>query len=431
MDSPVSDPPSPLQSSTRSRTRGDHSKRSHKDKTSLASTSKELVRLLVHEEQESQDLRNMLHDLTERLKDETQRADNAEQRARELVIRFKEANEGRLAAQQDTARVSEELRLYKLQLENAQREILRAQELLDTVEAQRHEAEEAAARARTTARKLKEEKVVQLAREQGRVEGIREGIERGRVAGYEEGRAEGYSRGRSAAEKELVRNGYMAGEGTETQDVAVAAPPSPSGSPPLQRGNPAFAPPEAIHVHPPPPSTTSPGPPSQRDIRSASVFNMPPSPQHNPPDYLPDGWVPVIDPDQRIRLPPPHEMAPAPYSPRDSPPQLYQQSIPDLAHESPALMIPPPADRHDTYSETDSMTASADARRQRAIRRRKSSDSTSTTFSQFDLTGPPGTSSTRSYSGNNRANVLSAIVEERSSSVAPVSVTFEPDSRWS
>ena len=108
MDSQDSDPPSPLHSSPRSGTRAEHSRRTHKtprdkDKSHLGSTSKELVRLLVHEEQESQELRSLLSNLTERLKDETQRADNAEQRAREIALRFKEANDGRLAALQDAA----------------------------------------------------------------------------------------------------------------------------------------------------------------------------------------------------------------------------------------------------------------------------------------------------------------------------------------
>ncbi|KAI0686502.1 hypothetical protein BC835DRAFT_1420335 [Cytidiella melzeri] len=427
MDSPVSDPPSPLQSSTRSRTRGQNSRRAHKEKSSLASTSKELVRLLVHEEQESQDLRNTLHDLTERLKDETQRADNAEQRAREVVVRFREANEGRLTAQQEAARASEELRLYKLQLENAQREILRAQELLDALEAQKNEAEEAAARARTTARKLKEEKIVQLAREQGRLEGIKEGIERGKSYGYEEGRTEGFARGRAAAAKEFTQKGInsregntiTATDGSMKRNVPLPPPSPPADSPPGHE-NISLPRPEAIQIHPPP-SRTPPGPPLQPDARPVSVYNLPRSPQHTPVDYPPDGWVPVIDGDQRIRLPPPHELAPSPYSPRNSPPPIHLQHTPDLAHESPALMIPPPVDRHETHSDTDSITTSTGARQRRPLRRRKSNDSASTTLSQFDLIGPPVATSARSQYGTSRHNVLSAIVEERSPSIAPSS----------
>ncbi|KAI0089242.1 hypothetical protein BDY19DRAFT_993459 [Irpex rosettiformis] len=422
MDSP---PSSPLQSpstSTRSKTRGEH-RRSHKDnkdKASLASTSKELVRLLVHEEQESQELRNTLHDLTERLKDETQRADNAEQKARDLAVRFKEAHDGRISAKQEAARVSEELRLYKLQLENAQREIVRAQELLDAVEAQRNEAEEAAARARSTARKLKEEKVVQLARDQGRIEGIKEGLERGKGLGYEEGRAEGYARGRTAAAKEFVQRGYVQKNGymsPGTDDAGVrsvpSAPPTPPSDSPPARGQQPLPQSEPIQIQPPL-STTPPGPPP-------SVFNLPSSPQHVPVDYPPEGFIPVIDPDQRIRLPPPNELAPAPYLPGNSPTPAQAQPIPDPARESPALMIPPPIDRTDNYSDTDSIITPTGVRHRRPLRRRKSDDSASTTFSQFDLIGPPSANSARGNYGSTRPNVLSAIVEERSPSVAPSS----------
>lgn len=428
MDSPVSDSPSTPQSSSSSRSRTREHKRSHKDnkdKTSLASTSKELVRLLVHEEQESQELRSTLHDLTERLKDETQRADNAEARARELVVRFKEAHEGRMAAKQEAARLSEELRLYKLQLENAQREISRAQELLDAVEAQRNEAEEAAARARSTARKLKEEKVVQIARDQGRIEGIKEGMERGKNLGYDEGREDGYARGRAAAAKEFVQKGYVRRDGyispgsdsTEMRNVPTAPPTPPAESPPARKEQP-LQPPEPIHIQPPPPSTTPPGPPPQ--MPPLPAFNRTPSP--GPGDYPPEGFIPVIDKDQRIRLPPPFEMGPAPYSPRNSPSQMPAQPIPDPARESPALMIPPPGDRHDNYSDTDSINTPTGVRHRRGLRRRKSDDSASTTFSQFDLIGPPAAGSSRSNYGSTRPNVLSAIVEERSPSVAPVSL---------
>lgn len=74
-------------------------------------------------------------------------------------------------------------------------------------------------------------------------------------------------------------------------------------------------------------------------------------------------------------------------------------------------MIPPP-NRGDM--EPDYVM---DARRPRPYRR-NSDDSQSTRFSEFELTGPPLASSARSNPGQ-RSNVLSAIVEERSPSMAP------------
>jgi len=57
--------------------------------------------------------------------------------------------------------------LYKLQLDNAQKEIFRAQDIINQVSAQKSEAEADAARARTKARKLIEENMVMIAHEEG------------------------------------------------------------------------------------------------------------------------------------------------------------------------------------------------------------------------------------------------------------------------
>jgi hypothetical protein len=65
--------------------------------------------------------------------------------------------------------------LYKVQLENAQKKIYRAQEDLSTVDHQRQAAEEDAARAHTTALALNEEKLIQMAQEEGRRMGWRRG----------------------------------------------------------------------------------------------------------------------------------------------------------------------------------------------------------------------------------------------------------------
>ncbi|KAF8555447.1 hypothetical protein OG21DRAFT_1496293 [Imleria badia] len=86
----------------------------------------------------------------------------------------------------ELARLREELKLYKLQLDNAQKEIFRAQDIIDRVESQRNEAEAEAARARTKARKLREEMLVMLAREEGR-RGYQEQLSMGRRIGYDEG----------------------------------------------------------------------------------------------------------------------------------------------------------------------------------------------------------------------------------------------------
>jgi hypothetical protein len=74
-----------------------------------------------------------------------------------------------------------------LQLENAQKEIFRAQDIIDQVASQRNEAEAEAVKARTKARRLQEVMLGMLAREEGRRMGYKEGLSIGRRIGYDEG----------------------------------------------------------------------------------------------------------------------------------------------------------------------------------------------------------------------------------------------------
>ena len=94
----------------------------------------------------------------------------------EIAQRFNAVNEARVQAQTDAATLSAELGLYKLQLENAQQEIFKAQDVLRKVEDERDDAAAEATEARDTARKYREEHVVYLAREEGRKMGYFEGL---------------------------------------------------------------------------------------------------------------------------------------------------------------------------------------------------------------------------------------------------------------
>lgn len=73
-----------------------------------------------------------------------------------------------------------DLGLYKVQLDLAQKEIFRAQDILDQVDKRRVEAEESAMKAESIARKLKEEKAIWNAKQEGKLIGYREGLEKGR-----------------------------------------------------------------------------------------------------------------------------------------------------------------------------------------------------------------------------------------------------------
>ncbi|KAJ6620638.1 hypothetical protein B0H10DRAFT_1067425 [Mycena sp. CBHHK59/15] len=87
-------------------------------------------------------------------------------------------NERKVAAERELARTNEELRLWKFQFDHAQREITRAQGVVQLVERQRDDAERAAAAARTSARKLNEQRLVSDAMEEGRQLGFQAGFRR-------------------------------------------------------------------------------------------------------------------------------------------------------------------------------------------------------------------------------------------------------------
>ena len=168
--------------------RGSKTSRHRSHTTTDGSTSSHLLARLVSREEEVREINAALAVTSERLEAESTRANAAERRALDYFHRLRIATENRERAEQESARLREELKLYKLQLENAQKEIFRAQDIIDQVAVQRNEAEAEAARARTKARKLQEEKIVMLAREEGRRAGYREGLSKGRRISYYQGR---------------------------------------------------------------------------------------------------------------------------------------------------------------------------------------------------------------------------------------------------
>ena len=152
----------------------------------------------------SKKLSSLLMLTSDRLDKEIRRANDAERRASEAIALARSTNEAKLIAQRDATRANEELRMYKVQYENAQREIFKAQEFIDQIEAERHDAEAAAARARSTARKLKEQNLIIMAREEGRQVGYQEGLVTGRRMAYDERmRVDDYTED-SASEDEIL-----------------------------------------------------------------------------------------------------------------------------------------------------------------------------------------------------------------------------------
>ena len=354
--------------------------------------------MLLLDERETNDLRRMLLSVTEQLKQESQRADDNERRAREAIQRYRAINEARASAQEDAARANEELRLYKLQLEYAQREIFKAQEILDSLEVQRRDAETSAANARNVARKLREDSLVDLAREEGRRLGLQEGLARSRRLASEQARSTTDRRD----SRSVPNNPSQADEReddvrsfTRTRTPAVVEqslepigetmlnfPPSP---PAVTSSN------REVVSHPEP--ELAPPPPS--DIRPIVVHNSPSPPYHPETIIPPDGFIPRAENGSTIRLPPPHEMART-VSPT-SPALVRQESM-----ESEPLMIRNPGTRHEVVPMEPESPGS-------------------TTISQFELVSEPSGSVSRQSRKKRRS--LSVIPEVVSAENTPAGNT--------
>lgn len=411
-------------------TRGPTQKfRRQRERAYTASSSRDLLRLLINEEYENRQSRKVLYTVFDRLEQESRRALDAERRIEETVARAKSINEARIAAQQEAARAQEELRLYKLQLENAQSEISRAQGIVRAVEAQRDDAEAVAAAARSKARRLNEERLIELAREEGRRLGFEEGIRRGRRMGYREGHAIAIDNAReemgdiaASAVDRLLTAGLE--EDSEPREppppVAVLPEVHRAQTPTLDRRNghtrghrssdsdsqstlrrmPAPVPVPVVPVPPPGVTTSIPSTashlsrPSSAYGRPMSVRNEASTANHSEIHIPPDGFIPTADAHFNINLPPPHELSPIP-SPSPSqrtlgpPPEQEGIKARDFAYEP----FRPPTHRR---SSTDSIA---------------STRVSASTISQLgDLVGLPNTGQRR----RDRSQGLSVIHEDAS-----------------
>lgn len=153
------------------------------------------------------------------------RALHAERIALEMTQRVREASDARSSALRDGATAREELGMYKVQLANAQSEIDRAQGMLRDQERLRYDAEAAAARARDTARRLKQDRLVQLALEDGRATGYREGLRAGQRIGMMDAQSEepDDERGRMRAPRDRMarQEDYFDQDEDEDEDEEV------------------------------------------------------------------------------------------------------------------------------------------------------------------------------------------------------------------
>ena len=148
---------------------------------------RDLAHMLSVSARDAKELRRGLNTAYNKLDQSRERASHAEKLALDMLLRVREAEEEREKAMREASTIHEELGRYKALLESAHGEIRRGQGLLQDQENLRYEAEATAARARDNARQMKQRRLIELAREQGRKMGYDEGIQAGQRIGYYDG----------------------------------------------------------------------------------------------------------------------------------------------------------------------------------------------------------------------------------------------------
>jgi len=411
--------------------RSSHRHKERPDSTYAGLSSRDLARMLVEEEIRTSHYTKCAQTLSSQLSQQKQRADDAERRAAHSAHKLKEETEARIRLEQAMKQKAEELKLYQVQLKKAQSEIYKAQDALAEVEKMRDEAEHAAAKARSIARRLREQRLVDIAREEGRRVGLKEGLARGQEVDYVD-RGYAYLEGGAAVEE--VEDDEYYGRSTRSRHsppprtATTTAPPSTQGGrapgvtdPPDERTlNPmtVTTPLRMPTPEPSPPKPTLPVPvPTPEPAippRPISVASVGTRPMHRQGHTPPDVWIPVSDRDG-IRIPSPHEFSPHLAYPAALPPQLPTPVSPP--HRSPRtqpLTVRPPAsdphhsDRDSTATGT-SYSPVVDRRESHHRRRRSSGSQTSTAMSQMDILGSPD---------RGRERALNPIPEERASALA-------------
>lgn len=379
------------------------------------------------------DVEHEIRHLRQLLQLERQRADEATAKTQESLAHLKTINEARIKAVQEASQASEELRyayrrlgrkapynrfyrLYKIQLEAAQKEIFRAQDVLRTVDKRRSEAEKEAAELRTKNRRLVEEAKVQRAMEQGRLQGMKEGIERGRELGLLEGRFSDHNhrppqRSRRGFEQDEPLSPSSGVSSFTDRRPSTSRSAQPSPHPPYSSNSaaPSTVSRRSVDTRSeqefptpvPPPTRHSSDRRSNHTAQTAddatSGYSRPvsirvrtPSPVHSPTSIPPDNYIPFADANNVIHLPPPHEF-----------------------QRSPTVSERPISPTHD--SETDDRRHANSSRTgtpSRRARRHSSPESNSTTISQLDLVNDPG-------DNHGLRTPMSAIPEVLSSQTSP------------
>jgi len=262
--------------------------------------------------------------------------------------------------------------------------------------------------------KLRDEKIIYIAMQEGKRTGYAEGVAAGTTTFTRAGHThtvpvtdwELRERNEEVSDDESVTDT----EETYRNDVPNRAPSVTSERTTRSRqadpAPPPSRPPSARPV--PPPRSPSPPPtrvrPPDAGIHPTILHNIPRSPSHGPIDIPPEGWIPELE-GGAIRLPPPHELS----RPPPTPEQLMSPTLPP--QRPPSIPQPPPPRPPSESARSVRSHKSHRSHKSRSSRRAPSpaESSGSTSISEHPLTQP----SVHAYSP------MSVIPEVRSNEQSP------------
>ncbi|KAK0199624.1 hypothetical protein DFS33DRAFT_1387939 [Desarmillaria ectypa] len=279
------------------------------------SSHKQLLHLVIDQEYEANKMRKAMVVVLERLEQETQRASAADEFSAQLVQRFQSLNEGRLKMHEELIEAKKQLEMYRVQYNHARSEIKRGEEVLETVSGQLQNAERDAVRARSQAHKTEQKRAV--------LEALIEGRRMGMLSGYAQAQREiGEFRPPQIAATEEYESEEGEGEDSDEEEEDEYEEP-PQAVPRNDTAETFYFPPPSrptVHAAPPtvpsahtlsPTETEEPLPPRSPSVREFHV-EVPPAEYtqpHHHPQYAtaPDNFIPILDASGTISMPPPHE----------------------------------------------------------------------------------------------------------------------------
>ncbi|TFK63995.1 hypothetical protein BDN72DRAFT_289399 [Pluteus cervinus] len=145
--------------------------------------SRDLLKLVMDQERDAERMRKLIRGAYQKVEEQTKKSQELERLNQDALHRFKLLQESRLQAQHEARIAAEEVRVYREQLEEAKKEIGKAEEVVKELDRKKVEMEKEKERERLENERLRKIRVVEKAREEGRREGFETGFLQAHVGG--------------------------------------------------------------------------------------------------------------------------------------------------------------------------------------------------------------------------------------------------------